>query len=453
MASFQRFRLIFDRELADGAVNQIDPATVSTETAELVELVTTPDPVFGAFLSGPQNFFRYSDDDLRSAVVRSLLDDDLIAVIGDDVSAVVTALLAAANQRSLNGTALCLPFVDTPVGPGQARIHEPLVALGAATTSLFGTLPPWSVAIDATLTPVGGRSGRGAFHVGRIVEPAPDGTVPLAASADELRRILATSSPNVEIFNPATPSSPIQIQQAALAAIDPAGRLFLAPSDLGAGPGLIDPTSLIGNTAALYNLHPTMFVRRAPNIRGVGAVDVYRQGWGSAADGPYPVTDYRGALSIYVITARPNASVWRFWIDGAPVDVTLAHPAGLDLRRPRDVWNALIAPILASGSPYNAPAVVSQGTVDFSRPGVVVDAGTLSLVLGTTRYVQAARCLGFVGDGGVRGLMEYTPQVPGDGPRPPSLMATIAARTDDAAARIAAFRRNADAPQPQPPSE
>lgn len=415
MPQIQPFRFIFDRELADGSTQQINPATVDVQEADLVQFVDPEAPeatYLTAPLSGPGSFFNLSDDDIRYATVRPTSDVDVIDLNGDTLDDIVALHLAASNIRTNNTVPLCSPWHDEIISGQPVRIHEPAIVIGPATAAEFAAVPV-AAYIDVAFVPVGLRSGRGAFQVGAFISPNDAGVISFTEQADRLRRAVQAGATFVELLNPANQAQPWRINEATLATIDPRGRVFVAPADLGAGLGQIDPTTPIGNTATVFEQHPTVFIRRGANVRAVGAVENFRQGWGDPATGDgYQINEYRGAPAIYVCATRPEGSIWRLYFDGAPVDVSVPHGPTLDLRRPRDVWNTIIAPLVSDGAPFGTPAPFGQGFINNDRPGLVSDAGTLSLLVNTTRYLQAARCLGFYGPGDRGVPLEFVPQVP-----------------------------------------
>lgn len=167
------------------------------------------------------------------------------------------------------------------------------------------------------------------------------------------------------------------------AAALPEGRFIIRPEDIGVNAEQIPP-DIASNTAAHFRFHPGVFIRRKAYISGLTRMNADPT---NIAD---PVSVEGQPFRITSITAAPTHSNWLLVIDGQLVIVGLAHPAGSDFRRPRDIWNNVWVPIV-DGSQSVANAVTYRG-VD----GIQTAA---SSILDRIRYLQYARCLS-VGDPG-----------------------------------------------------
>lgn len=414
MPVFNRFRLLSDRELADGA--GVNPDAATAAVVPLTFGTLNPDAV-AAPLDSIDRCFPYGDHVVRFASLRGD-DPGVIAEVpflqGDDANEAWFAARAAAPNTVLDNGLFqaCRNWLDLPVGmAGTMRVHGPFVVLDGATYGEFTPpIPNGGLIANAHLEPIGGTTSRGEIAIGEFAE---DGQLPSDA-ADGLRAWLQTTRSRTEILNPANQAQPIVLDECAFAGFDPSGRAYISPSDIGIGPALIDPDSPAGNTVEKLRLHPTVFLRRVGNVRGVTTVNMRPLGWTGE-----PINVYQGAPEFYVPVVAPVGSHWRLYIDGARVDVNVLH-GSLDLRRPRDVWQRLIVPVLTAGASYADPFIVPTG-----QPGSTDAIGTAgnpltpSASLTTLRYLQAARCMGFIFTGvpPEGGYVQRLPQVPAAGPR------------------------------------
>lgn len=134
----------------------------------------------------------------------------------------------------------------------------------------------------------------------------------------------------------------IVIPQCAYAAPGAAGTFFIAPSDVGAGPGQVppDPTAW---SAPILRPHVSAFVRDASHCRGV----VSQLSGGEVAgqtNAPFP------SVQVVVVNSVPVWSEWALVIDGGAQTVLFRHENGngdaIDVRRPRDIWEQVVVPQL-----------------------------------------------------------------------------------------------------------
>ena len=167
------------------------------------------------------------------------------------------------------------------------------------------------------------------------------------------------------------------------AGIAPEGTVYIRPEDFGGAQADRIPLDYQDNEASRFRFHPSVFVRRPQYFRGVSA---------PYAD-PVAIDQIDAAstqvMRIITVDADPNYSNWLIIIDGQPQVVRLTHPAGSDLRRPRDIWNQLWVPII-NGS--NAASRSVELALWAAPGGFGVSAGP-QVVLDRARFIEYARCL------------------------------------------------------------
>lgn len=160
-------------------------------------------------------------------------------------------------------------------------------------------------------------------------------------------------------------------------------RYFIRSTDVGVQTGQIPP-AVAQNTSTALRLHPSVFVRETEKIRGF-------VGTGRILNQPLPITSVGGAPQLFDIVRPPTHSTWDIVIDSSIVTVTVAHPVGSDLRRPRDVWQQVWVRLLqatnAKGSGIAGALQVFEVVTD--DPPVTNSFFSRGLVRGL-RYMQAA---------------------------------------------------------------
>lgn len=114
-------------------------------------------------------------------------------------------------------------------------------------------------------------------------------------------------------------------------------------ADIGLGFGQIPADKALW-TAATFAPHPRAFVRSASAIYQLRLVDPVDPS--ISTDAPAVTAD--PALSP-LTAAAATFSVWRLLIKGNTCTVILSHN-GLDVRRPRDIWNQVLVPAMARGA-------------------------------------------------------------------------------------------------------
>jgi hypothetical protein len=147
---------------------------------------------------------------------------------------------------------------------------------------------------------------------------------------------------------PIAGGSDIVVPECCYAGPSAAGLYYFDPSDIGVGPGQVNPNGDLVDAAQLVP-HPSVFVRKPDRVRAI-----YSQ---QREDTPLPVIPGTPPSVVGLRVIRPPTfSAWVIGVDGHKVFCGVAHPAGSDLRRPRDIWEQVWVPLIA-GSNSTAAAI------------------------------------------------------------------------------------------------
>lgn len=170
------------------------------------------------------------------------------------------------------------------------------------------------------------------------------------------------------------------------AGLAPEATVYVDPGDFpGNNPEQI-PQSVTNNTAGSFRFHPSVFVRRSNYIRSV-----HRR---FRDDEDIATQLVNMPIRIRVVDQDPTASNWLIAVDGVFQIVRLDH-GGVDLRRPRDIWNELWVPLInANASVADAPVLE---VLPFQTNAVGPGASQLRL-----RFLEYARCLPLAGTDGTQ---------------------------------------------------
>lgn len=115
------------------------------------------------------------------------------------------------------------------------------------------------------------------------------------------------------------------------------GPPIILATDVGLGFGQI-PAEPADWTAARFGAHPRVFIRHSGS-HSWGVKQLSPAAFGSTEVTLADDTD----MEPLIASRRPSHSLWRILLEGELIDVIVAHPIGLDLRRPRDIWNRVWA--------------------------------------------------------------------------------------------------------------
>lgn len=162
------------------------------------------------------------------------------------------------------------------------------------------------------------------------------------------------------------------------AGIAPDGTIWIDPADIGNGADQI-PASVGNNTAAAFRAHPSCFIPSGASryIRAVDRMAIDREAINATTVGQ--------PFRIRTVDNAPQASRWLVAIDGAETVLRLAHPSGSDYRRPRDIWNNVIVPLIQGAQ--------IGSTLGFSNASALAVAANL-------KYSNYWRCLEIESDDG-----------------------------------------------------
>lgn len=136
------------------------------------------------------------------------------------------------------------------------------------------------------------------------------------------------------------------------------GPPIILATDVGLGFGQI-PAAAADWTAARFAAHPRVFIRHTGS-----------HSWGVKQLSPFAVGSSEVALADdtalepLIASRRPSHSLWRILLESEVIDVIIRHPVGLDLRRPRDIWNKVWAPAIAGAE---LPIYGTYGVGGFRR--------------------------------------------------------------------------------------
>jgi len=172
--------------------------------------------------------------------------------------------------------------------------------------------------------------------------------------------------------------SPIVIEQCAYAAPSADGFFWCGTSDIGTGPGQIDPNPLLWS-ADMFRPHPRTFMRSPSHARGVVSQLLLEDA--NEIAGGFP------GVNVWVVQSAPVWSKWVLVIDGAAHTVIFPHPVASDIRRPRDVYSQVVVPALQKAISQGSPMEVWRD----AGAGTLVNRGYLSRL----NFVQYARFVSF----------------------------------------------------------
>lgn len=218
---------------------------------------------------------------------------------------------------------------------------------------------------------------QGLMHFAEFEEHPPDtddsGATRLAELLQAFQRGGASYQVGVDSGGTA-----IVVPHCAFAATAPEGAVFVRPEDLGTGPDQIPPQST-SNESSKFRAHPSVFFTpgRSKYVRQISRQAVDTVALDTSSTG--------GPLGITNVDTGITASDWLIVVDGQPCIVRLTHPAGSDLRRPRDIYEKAWGPIL------NGPST------SFSATQFVTGAGNIGGVGFRWAYADYFRCLGLPG--------------------------------------------------------
>lgn len=186
-----------------------------------------------------------------------------------------------------------------------------------------------------------------------------------------------------------------QIREAGYTGIDSQGVIYIRESDLGNGANLI-PTENINNTPSTFENHPSVFVRRCRYVKGVAekAID------------HLPINNEAGSQPLRIqVLKEQKYSDWLFAIDGNIQTVRIHHDEADDVRTPREIYNAYIAPaIRGSSATYKAAKFSTVDDLHYRKGGgplfpnsdnrkKIYDPSTGNISIASLQFLEYARFL------------------------------------------------------------
>ncbi len=120
------------------------------------------------------------------------------------------------------------------------------------------------------------------------------------------------------------------------------GPPIITNTDTGNGFGQI-PASPANWSAAAFAAHPRVFYRPSSHLFHIQELQ---------PSPPSAAVELTSDLPLFPLLAArpPTHSLWRVLIEGNILDIVIAHPANSDLRRPRDIWQKVWLPAIASNT-------------------------------------------------------------------------------------------------------
>jgi hypothetical protein len=135
---------------------------------------------------------------------------------------------------------------------------------------------------------------------------------------------------------------------------------YVLAGDVGNSDWQIPAPDPAGNTSAKFRNHPSVFIRAQSAIRGLHHPARY----------PYDVAPITSAppdisgVQLRTVDRAPTHSRWLLRVDSELLDVVIAHPAGSDIRRPRDIWNQVIVPTIGQAGGQSRPLALYDSKVE-----------------------------------------------------------------------------------------
>lgn len=246
--------------------------------------------------------------------------------------------------------------------PTQQRTAQVGVVIGGAALAQFVEAPAEVDAVIRYRPRFAGpdASGRSRWSAMQFLDFADSNASPPESTADleaTIRRVERELWGSGGVFT--TPAGN-RINACSFAAPLPEGLVYVASGDIGVGDNQI-PADVASNTGDRYRNHPGVFFahKTGGDQRSIEAI-----GYDADAD---PVSGFDGSLYIIEITAAPVASRWIWVVDGSPMEAVILHPTGSDYRRPRDIWNNVVAAAMSSPAPNQGPLLYRDSVSGVDR--------------------------------------------------------------------------------------
>lgn len=216
----------------------------------------------------------------------------------------------------------------------------------------------------------------GRSHFSEFLDVPPNGVFERSEAITRIGQQLQSAGSTVTLGTQSNGQAR-QLIDCQFAGQDPTGVMWIRPEDIGNQIEQI-PADRTLNTAQHFRFFPNAFFRTVSYVNAVGSAYFDLSSIDSDLVGqPFILRQVEDA---------PTASTWLVIIDGQPQVVTFAHPAGSDFRRPDEIWNGVIVPIIQNAG--------GPGTSAFSllRTASTILPGNGSFI-NRMRYLQYARLL------------------------------------------------------------
>ena len=319
-------------------------------------------------------FSGYATPPIQSLDFRTITDNAATRSLGRAWSGQDTVSLDGSSLD--NGTTL----IATTSGQGSGRLAPDIfLSTGGGVQTALAALVGTTTGLDINascgyIT----ETYMGMQHFAEFQNQPPDTAASGAIRLHELIDLFEISAARFQIGVDAN-SEPVFVEQCGFSAMDPSGVVYIRPEDIGPN-ALQIPAGMGDNTAAAFRAHPSVFY---PSGKSQYVRAVTRQRTDAVA---IAATGVDQPIKIISVGTAPSESQWLVTIDGAPMIVTVPHPVGSDLRRPKDIWAGVILPIITTGGANQSDALYP--TVSNS----VGDA-----VLTRLEYADYWRCLPIAG--------------------------------------------------------
>lgn len=219
---------------------------------------------------------------------------------------------------------------------------------GSSTPAGVDAFPPVS---GSTL----GQVGYHSIAVGATDMDGDDANRQPAAMRRALTQLTLKGSAGVVISRN---NAPVTAKNCAAVFAGASARYWVDPSDVGLMPGQIPPTPATLMLAQLEG-HPSVFVRRNQNVRGL----ISQQPSTIPAQPLVAIAQAVVAacpVEVFVVNRPPTFSTWVLSIDGVAVVVTVPHPVGTNFKRPLEAWNEVLSPLIANNNRNDLAITVMQ---------------------------------------------------------------------------------------------
>jgi len=290
-------------------------------------------------------------------------------------------------------------FVPANLFQGQACAESPGVGAAIGDIAIMNILG--FPGIDWAPTNVQDDGGINHMSLGVLAsqDDGDDATQQPAAFKEAFLRLGAGSG---RVVIPVQGAEPVVIDQCCYAAPMASGNFYILPNDVGFGPGQVQNNPAFWSRAVLRP-HPAVFVRNPSFNRGLA----------SALPGDTQAgqtNDASPCVEVWTVDTQPEWSVWCLIVDGQAQSVIFDHVDArgnrVDVRRPRDIYQQIVAPELSRRIAQKEPLPLYAPDVD----GNLVQRGFISRL----QYVSYARFQAYS-----NGTQRTPLFIPSDGPFPP----------------------------------